>query len=132
MKKLKIISALVLLISFAISCTNDDDQTVYKEYPENMLYRWEGELTKGELSGAVTSFAWNLKANGVLEVLQGNTVIATGTWYMNGNIFNATYTLNSGEKYTYQLIKNKALSMTGYRGLNDEVSGAGKVFLYVV
>ena len=131
MKKLKIILALVLLLSFAISCSNDDD-AVNKEYPENMLYRWEGELTKGELSGAVTSFAWNLKANGVLEVLQGNTVIATGIWYMNGNIFNATYTLNSGEKYTYQLIKNKALSMTGYRGLNDEVSGAGKVFLYVV
>ncbi|MEO7978649.1 hypothetical protein [Flavobacterium sp.] len=132
MKKLKMISALVLLLSFAFSCSNDDDQTVHKEYPENMLQRWDGQLTQGELSGTVTAFVWNLKANGVLEVMEGNTVIATGSWYMNGNVFNGTYTLNSGEKYSYQLIKNKALVMTGFRGLNNEVAGAGRIFIFVV
>jgi hypothetical protein len=131
MKKLKVILALVLL-SFAFSCSNDDDQTVHKEYPENMIQRWDGQLTQGDLGGTVTAFVWNLKADGVLEVKEGNTVIATGTWYMNGNIFNATYTLNSGVQYSYQLIKNKALVMTGFRGLNNEVSGAGRIFVFVV
>ena len=134
MKKLKIIAALILLIFFAFSCSNDDDsETVRKEYPENMLHNWEVVLSPSEYSteGKI-GFNCTLKPNGVLELKEGAVVTAIGTWYMKGNIFNCTYTLNSGGTFSYQLIKGKNLFMTGYRGINNEVTGAGKIEMFVV
>ena len=136
----KLISAFIIIAFCTLSCSNDDESEVKpiaKEYPENMIKQWDGWVTDldfGENAQNTTNMRWFIKANGVLEVFNfgsPNTPLIVGTWYMNGNIFNCTYTIN-GKTYTYQLIKNKSLVMVGFRGLNNETSGAGRVNIYVI
>ena len=143
MKKLKkILAVIVLLIGF-LSCTKDNEEpkivpvTVQKEYPTFVLERWDGSVTDTDfINGNEEMIGWNVKANGVLEVYRDEGVSQTtaikGEWYMQGDIFYCTYLSKNGKNYTYKLIKNKALVMLGFRGINGETSGSGRVYIYVI
>lgn len=136
MKNIKTILALVIFAIGITSCSKDDEpapRTITKEYPENMMqYPWIGEVTAFDIGGQTTGLEWNLKPNGRLEVRNGNQPPIIGEWYMIGNIFTCKYTSATGEQWTYQLIKNSALVMVGFRGLSGETSGSGRVYMYVV
>ena len=139
MKNIKTILVLFIFAFCILSCSKDEEAKPIagpiKEYPANMIYQWDGTVTQDDFGNTgQTSLRWTIKANGVLEVLDfanPNSPLIAGTWFMNGNIFYCTYTI-SGKTYTYQLIKNKALVMVGFRGLNGETSGSGRVHIFVV
>ena len=138
MKNMKKILAVIVLIIGFLSCSKDNEAPkiipIQKEYPANMIYRWDGSVRADDAgSGAVqTSLIWNVKANGVLEVINVAQPDIIGEWYMIGNIFNCTYTASDGKKYTYQLIKSKTANMVGFRGINGETSGSGRVYIQVI
>ena len=128
---------MLLILSFTLmNCSKDDDSAttkIVKEYPENLVYRWDGFMTVNEMGGGQPiNISWLVKANGLLEVVTVNQPILTGEWYMNGNIFTCTYTDYNGEVVTFQLIKSKTANMAGFKGLNQETSGAGRINMYVV
>ena len=129
---------LFVITLFVISCSKDNEAPkiipIQKEYPANMIYRWDGSVRADDAgSGAVqTSLIWNVKANGVLEVRNGAQPLIIGEWYIIANIFNCTYIAIDEKKYTYQLIKSKTLNMVGFRGLNGETSGSGRVYIQVI
>ena len=134
MKNIKTIFVLLFLTICISSCSNDDDNKISKEYPESMIYQWDGYVYQTDLPfGQTTPLKWFIKSNGVLEVYNFDNVdeLIVGNWYMNDNIFYCTYTINS-ITYNYELIKNTALIMTGFRGINNETSGAGQVEMFVV
>lgn len=136
-KKTLLRLVMLVILSFTImNCSKDDDSTakkMVKEYPENVIYKWDGFLTVNEMGGSQPiNITWHVKANGLLEVKNGNQAILTGEWYMKGNIFTCTYTDYNGEVVTFQLIKSKTANMAGFKGLNQETSGAGRINMYVV
>ena len=137
MKNIKIILALTIFSICILSCSKDNDTKVaagpVKEYPTNMIYRWDGSFRQTDLGNtAETQLIWNIKANGVMEITNGAQPTIIGEWYMIGNIFTCNYTSSSGLKMTFQLLKSKTLNMVGFRGLNGENSGSGRVYVYVV
>ena len=93
MKNIKIIFALLICTFCILSCTKDEEAKVpvepIKEYPSNMtLYPWDGRVTSSDNGfPPQTNLRWDIKANGVLEVLNGNQPKITGECYMIGNIF---------------------------------------------
>ena len=137
MKNIKTILALFIFAFCILSCSKDEETKVaaapVKEYPANMIYQWDGTFTQTDLGNTpTTSLTLNVKSNGVLEVLRWNQPTIIGDWYMIGNILTCTYTSSSGERLSYQRIKGKTFLMVGFRGLNGETFGAGRVRLDVV
>ena len=137
MKNIKIILSLFIFAFCILSCSKDEEAKApvgpIKEYPANMIYVWSGTVTRTDNNNTIASqLIWDIKANGVLEVNNGNQPKIIGEWYLIGNIFTCSYKSISGALLTYQLIKNKELVMTGFRGLNGETSGAGHVIMLVI
>ncbi len=134
MKNLKKILVVITFICCLFSCNKDDDTIVNtKQYPATAVNTWDGFITVNEMGGGTPiHISWLVKPNGVMEVISGNTSIITGEWYMTGSIFTCTYKELNGDKVTFQLIKSKTLNMAGFKGLNDETSGAGRINMYVV
>ena len=137
MKNIKIIVAIFICIFCISSCSKDDDTKVaaepLKEYPTNMIYKWDGSYRQTDFgTNPDTQLIWDIKANGVMEITNAAQPPIIGEWYMIGNIFTCSYTSSTGIKMTFQLLKSKTLNMVGFRGLNGETSGSGRVYVYVV
>ena len=136
MKKLKIILALLIFTFCILSCSKEEEKAPVgpvKEYPAEMIYPWSGTVRQADFGfTAETDLDWNIKADGVLEVRNANQPKIIGEWYMIGNIFTCTYINTVGVKLTFQLLKSRSLNMVGFRGLNGETSGSGRVYVYVV
>lgn len=141
MKNLKTILALLIFASSIMSCSKDDEpaaKVIAREYPADMIInQWNGSSRETDFGNTPEKMLeWHLKANGVLEVSYDEGVFQQtrilGEWYMQGNIFYCTYISKNEKKYTYKLLKNKSLVMIGFRGINGETSGAGRVYIYVI
>ena len=137
MKNIKTIIVLFIFGFYILSCSKDEETKVaagpVKEYPTNMIYQWDGTVRQTDFGFTTeTQLQWNIKANGVIEIFNGAQPKIIGEWYMIGNIFTCNYTTSTGEKLTFQLLKSKTLNMVGFKGLNGETSGSGRVYIYVV
>ena len=137
MKNIKTILALFIFAFCILSCSKDEEAKPIagplKEYPANMIYQWDGTVRQTDFGFTTeTALRWNIKANGVLEILNGAQPAIIGEWYMIANVFTCNYTSNTGEKLTFQLLKSKTLNMVGFKGLNGETSGSGRVYIYVI
>ena len=137
MKNIKTILALFIFAFCILSCSKDEEAKPIagplKEYPANMIYQWDGTVRQTDFGFTTeTALRWNIKANGVLEILNGAQPAIIGEWYMIGNVFTCNYTSNTAEKLTFQLLKSKTLNMVGFKGLNGETSGSGRVYIYVI
>lgn len=141
MKNLETIFAIFTLTCSLLSCSKSDDpksQAPSKEYPASIIYQWDGSVTATDFGTTYPQKTLRLKvkANGILEVFTDEGVAQTtpiiSEWYTQGDIFYCSYTSSNGKKYTYKLLRNKDLNMVGFRGINGETSGAGRIYIFVV
>jgi hypothetical protein len=97
---------IVLFLSTVfISCSKSDKA----DPPFIIEGEWIGKLGDGSAPPS-GSLKWNIKTGGIIERVSSNgSISATGTWSLNGNTFNASYTFpNGGGTATFDGTVDKA------------------------
>jgi hypothetical protein len=135
MKSLNIktlITVCLMATTTLISCKKDEKIEPQQPAPvvKTIEGSWIGKYGSGN-SEPNTFFAFNIKADGVLEIKnEDNEVTGTGTWKLEEGTFTGTY------KYTGLFIKynvaakyeSEAGTLTGSWGLGDD-TGSGEFYL---
>jgi hypothetical protein len=125
---MKIVNYLILVVILAtttVSCSknSDNDAPATSNAIDGI---WQGSLVT-ESSKITSYYAFDIKPNGVLHRLnEAGSVVGTGTWSIDNNIFSGTYKTESNTKYSVigspNNSKNKIL---GNWGFNNSVTNGG-------
>jgi hypothetical protein len=124
---MKLLRSTTLVFFFAIafiSCSKNDDSSAPAS--ESFAGIWKGEL-ESETTGEVIFYAFDIKANGVLnQIDEKGDVVGTGIWTASNNIFTGTYNHVNKEKYSVIGTHNKSLNkFLGNWGYGNSTTNGG-------
>ena len=120
MKQVKNILGIALILFGLMSCQKDEGNSA-------MAGKWEG-FWGFDLDTPDVYERWEMKANGTMGVYNGSgTLIATGSWQVNGFNFDAEYTtVTSHHTYLFEgLYSDVAGEITGNWGQKPSSTNGG-------